>query len=163
MKTLILMRHAKSSWKDSTLDDHDRPLNSRGWQDAPKAAAALLPLLTPPALALCSTARRATQTLSEVISTGGFQGATFFTRELYLADAATILDVLRAQGGKAKTILLIAHNPGLEELAQALTGEQVPFPTAGIARIDLSIRTWKTLNLPVNASLAWQWRPGEKA
>src|SRR4029079_4472733 len=98
MKTLLVMRHAKSSWKDATLDDHDRPLKKRGQKAAPKMGALLCERGLVPDLIVSSTALRAVATSKAVAEACGYVREIQLVHDLYLADAKTCVEVLRTLG-----------------------------------------------------------------
>lgn len=127
MKTLILVRHAKSSWDDFSLTDFERPLNDRGKRDAPMMARRLQGLQLIPDALVSSTAKRARKT-AEVFARelGLAESAIHLTDELYLASPETIGRVVSAVDDRYQTIALFAHNPGITDFANQL----------GVARID---------------------------
>ena len=154
MKTLFLLRHAKSSWSDPSLPDEERPLAPRGR----RAAAALLRHLrvegVTPELVLCSPARRTLETFDRVATAFG-EGATLLVEdELYGASAE---DLVRRLGGVASTVasvMIIGHNPGLHDLAIFLagTGERgalqrlrTKLPTGALATFAVEHDSWRTL------------------
>lgn len=161
MRTLLLMRHAKSSWDDPELADHDRPLNKRGKRDAPRMGRLLLKEKLVPDAILTSTAVRARETARAVAEALEFDAEPQVDKDLYLAGPAEILTVLRRLDDDADRVMLIAHNPGLEDLLEALTGSRDSLPTAAIARIDLSVRRWKDLKSGTTGRLVALWRPKE--
>ena len=163
MRTLLLLRHAKSSWKHPELSDHDRPLNSRGKRDAPRMATLLAELRLRPELIVSSTAKRARRTAEAVAQRCAHEGLARLDRRLYLADPAAIVDIVREVGGRSPCILLVGHNPGLEALIVRLTGYVEPLPTSGLAHIDLPIRGWRSLRLTTRGRLVNLWRPKEIA
>jgi phosphohistidine phosphatase len=151
VKRLLLMRHAKSDWTDAVLEDHDRPLNDRGRRDAPRMGRLLAAEGLVPDLVVCSTAVRARQTLEGLAAGGGLgEAAVVHEASLYLASPGTILAVARAAvgdaGGEPERVLLIGHNPGMEELASRLAGRFVRFPTATVAVCDLATIDWADLD-----------------
>ncbi len=151
MTHLLLMRHAKSDWTDAVLEDHDRPLNDRGRRDAPRMGRLLAAEGLMPDLVVCSTAVRARQTLEGLAAGGGLgEAAVVHEASLYLASPGTILAVARAAvgdaGGEPERVLLIGHNPGMEELASRLAGRFVRFPTATVAVCDLATIDWADLD-----------------
>ena len=162
MKLLSILRHAKSSWKDSSLDDHDRPLNKRGLRDAPRVGEALVELQLLPDTILSSTARRARETALAVAEAAEFPEEIRFTRELYLATPQTYLELLRALPETSAHALVVGHNPGIEDLVAALTGEPEPMPTAALAVVELPIDAWKDLGPPPLGTLRTVWRPREQ-
>jgi phosphohistidine phosphatase len=161
VRTLLILRHAKSSWADPSLADHDRPLNKRGRRDAPRMGALLREEGLIPGLMLSSTARRARQTAEAVAEESGYEGNVLFTRELYRAHPDSIVRLLRRQPDERLTIMVLGHNPGLEDLLEILTGERQRLPTAALAQVALPISRWEVLGLETSGSLANLWRPKE--
>ena len=159
MKTLLLLRHAKSSWDDPELADHERPLNKRGKINAPRMGRLLHELELTPDLILSSTARRARQTAEIVADTSHYQDEVRLDGELYAAPAETIIAVLQGVEDTVSSVMVVAHNPGLEELLEALTGEASPLPTAALAQISLPIERWRELSDEVEGRLVNVWRP----
>jgi phosphohistidine phosphatase len=148
----MLLRHAKSSWSDSDLPDVDRPLAPRGERAARRIADYLRRSEIRPELVLCSPARRARQTLDAIEPTLGETCAVELSPDLYAASAETLLERLRDVPESADPVLLIGHNPGLEELALMLAdrGAGLPrlrekFPTAALATIVFDSDTWAGL------------------
>jgi phosphohistidine phosphatase len=156
MLNLILLRHAKSSW-DEPLDDYERPLSERGMQAAPRMGAALAALNVKPGLIICSGAARARETLHLVVDQlGPALPEIIYDDALYMASADVLLRRLRALGQHAvaaapPVVMLVGHNPGLEELALDLVGSgpteararmSAKFPTAGLAVIAFAADNW---------------------
>jgi len=148
MKTLILIRHAKSSWNTPGMSDFERVLNSRGLSDAPVMGERLSQRLTashqPLDMLLCSSAHRADQTARLLASALSFSDTAIdWHRELYLANPNTMLGLIRSLPDTANTVALVAHNPGITELAEQLTGEYFgDVPTCSIITISLPIKHW---------------------
>lgn len=161
MKTLLLMRHAKSSWKESDLADHERPLNKRGQKDAPRMGSILADRELIPQRILSSTAVRARQTAEAVLETAGYQGEVTYLDRLYLAEAEEYIAVLRELPDDIERVMVIGHNPGLETLLQLLSGLIEPLPTAVIAHLALPIQQWSELTPETNADIIDIWRPKE--
>ncbi len=162
MKTLLLLRHAKSSWKDESLTDHDRPLNKRGKKTAPLMGHLLRENNLVPELVVSSTAVRARTTAEAAAEACGYAGEITLTDELYLATAGEILRY--AQERTEETlgrIMLIGHNPGMEDLVNMLSGQREPFPTAALAAFELGIDSWRKLELGIEVKLKNLWRPRE--
>ncbi|MCC7274992.1 MAG: histidine phosphatase family protein [Alphaproteobacteria bacterium] len=145
-RTLVLLRHAKSSWNDGAADDFDRPLAPRGREAARRLAADLCALVRPD-LILCSTARRTRETLEPILAACSHDVQVRFERSLYLADAGSLLGVVRGLPATAGTALLVGHNPGMHELAAMLAGAGDPelrrrlegkFPTGAMAIIEIA-------------------------
>lgn len=159
MKTLLLLRHAKSSHKHPELPDHDRPLNKRGQLAAPRMGALLVAEGLVPDLIVCSTAARARATAGLVAQACGYAGEVRPAPQLYLAGPAAYLDVLRGLTGEYERVLVVGHNPGLEALVEALTGETVAMPTAALAQVTLSLSNWWDLTDDFQGRLANIWLP----
>jgi phosphohistidine phosphatase len=162
MRELLLLRHAKSSWADHGVRDHDRPLNPRGERDAPRIGAFLREVGRLPDLVLASSALRARSTAERVAAAAGLDPELVSVQEdLYLAAPGTLVDVVRRRAGAAQRVLVVAHNPGLEDLVEALAGRHERFPTAALAAFELNIDAWPDLALMSPARLDGLWRPKE--
>jgi phosphohistidine phosphatase len=162
MKTLLVLRHAKSSWNDAGLDDHERPLNARGRRDAPRMGDMLREQGLTPDRIISSDAERARLTAEAVADAAGYSGEILFDRKLYLASPPDIVGVLHnVAETNANIVMIVGHNPGLEELVGKLTGEHEDFPTAALAQIALPIDRWRDLKLSTRGALAGLWRPKE--
>lgn len=142
MKTLFLLRHAKSNWKDASLPDFERPLNERGQQSAPLMGKFMRRQKLRPDLILCSPAERARQTVALVIEAASFKAEMRYDERIYAASVARLLTVVSQIDESAGKVLLVGHNPGLEELVESLTGEVRHMPTASLAHITLNIEHW---------------------
>lgn len=161
MKILLIMRHAKSSWRDDGLSDHDRPLNKRGRRDAPRMARLLVEEGLTPDLIISSTALRAVGTAEAVADEGGYQVELEFRRDLYLAAAEASIEILRDFADDAAIVMLVGHNPGMEELIHDLHGDYMRMPTAAIAHVQLPIDTWSEMDEATEGELVHLWRPKE--
>ena len=161
MKTLLVLRHAKSSWNDSALDDHERPLNERGRRDAPRIGELVQEYELLPDVVISSDAVRAQLTAEALAEAAGYAGEILFDERLYLASPAEIILVLRTMREDAETIMIVGHNPGLEELVERLTGERQDMPTAALAQIGLPIDRWRDLKLSTRGTLLGHWQPRE--
>ncbi len=146
-KRLTLLRHAKSSWSDAGLDDRDRPLNKRGERDAPMMGRRLLQKNTRPSLILTSPAKRARQTVRLIAREIGYPMEFLQTEpELYLAEPATLLDVIAQQDNSFNDIVLCGHNPGITELTNQLSGKAIDnVPTCGMVFLEAEINGWDEL------------------
>ena len=142
MRTLWLLRHAKSSWDDPALPDHDRPLAPRGLKAGKRIRRWAADHEVRPDLVLCSTAARARETLALVQPALGSPGVRFEVG-LYHASAEFLLVRLRALDAHLDDVLLIGHNPGLHDLAHVLAppGPDA-VPTGALAELRLEIETW---------------------
>ena len=143
MKTLLIMRHAKSDYPADVHDDFDRPLNERGRKDLPRVGHLLAEYGPYPDAVLASSALRARQTAAGLAATLALPAkALHFDDALYLAPPAALAQQATTFPDSAQTGLLIAHNPGLEGWIQQVSGAQIRLPTAGLAAIALSAFSW---------------------
>ncbi|MDR6114217.1 MULTISPECIES: histidine phosphatase family protein [unclassified Sphingomonas] len=149
MKTLTLLRHAKSSWDDPVARDFDRPLNAKGRRAAAMMGRHLKSLGMAFDHILASPAVRVIETLDEVWSGYGRKLAPVWDKALYLASSASLLDQVHALPDACDHVLMVGHNPGLEDLVLDLTrdGElrervEEKYPTATVAQLTLPITRW---------------------
>lgn len=161
MLRLLLVRHAKSSWKDPALDDHERPLNERGLRDAPRMAEALVARVPRVGLILSSPARRARDTAATFARRYGIHGAAFrVEQQLYTAGPEEFGVLLRDQP-LVETLMLVGHSTGMDTffrlLAPQLDGE---FPTCTVACLNLPISRWSEFRFQP-APRAWKLMPRE--
>jgi len=161
MKTLLILRHAKSSWKDPGLDDHDRPLNKRGKRDAPRIGKLLHQHHLQPDVILSSSAKRARKTAAKVAKAYGYEGIIELDGELYLAAPDGLLRVLQDVPDRHDCVMLVGHNPGLEQLIELLTGTVTRLPTSALARLRVAIESWSDVAPTTHAELIDIWRPRE--
>jgi phosphohistidine phosphatase len=162
MKTLLIMRHAKSSWKHPELADRDRPLNKRGEKDAPHMGKVLKHADILPQLIYTSTAVRSSKTAETVAEKIGYKKEIIYKDALYMAEPLQIVDVLRETPDEIKRVMIVGHNPGMEGLAQMLSRKVETLGTSAIACIKLPIEHWSDLNLEVEGKLVKVWEPKEK-
>lgn len=157
------MRHAKSSWKDPNLSDHDRPLNKRGKRDAPRMGRLLHDRDLVPDLIVSSTAKRARKTAAKVAEACRYDEhhEVVYVPELYATHPAGYQKVLRDIPSDVQTVLLVGHNPEQEEFVEQITGAHERLPTAAIARIELSVDNWSELSETTKGELLRVWRPKE--
>ena len=161
MKTLLVLRHGKSSWNDPALDDHERPLNKRGRRDGSRMGKLVRKYGLMPDVVISSEAVRARLTAEAVVQAARYAGEILLDQQLYMASPADILSLLRTVRENAETVMIVGHNPGLEELVTQLTGEQQDLPTAALAQIALPIDQWRDLKLSTRGTLLGHWRPKE--
>jgi phosphohistidine phosphatase len=161
MKTLLILRHAKSAWGDPALEDHDRPLNKRGRESAPKMGELLRKENLRPNLILSSTALRARKTAELVAQACSYTGALELESSLYAAPPEAYIRVLSAVPDLYQNVMVVGHNPGLEELVRDLTGKIEPLPTAALAYVRLPIQHWAELAEDAAGELVHVWRPKE--
>ncbi len=146
MKTLFIMRHAKSSWDDSNLSDFERPLNNRGLKTAPLMGEVMLKNNFTPEIIVSSPAMRARQTAELVKDSAAFEADILFDERIYEASAMSLLEVVSGIADEYTSAMIVGHNPGFENLVRVLTGKIEPMPTAALAVIDLEINSWKEIN-----------------
>lgn len=161
MKSLLVLRHAKSDWDDPEIADQDRPLNKRGRRDAARMGRLLKDEHLLPDLIITSTAKRARETVEGVVDESGYVGAVVTKAVFYLASPATYLRVLREVSDNPSRVMVVGHNPGLEELVQSLTGTSTTIPTATLAEISLGLSEWSELGEDTRGDLVALWRPRE--
>jgi len=161
MKTLLIMRHAKSSWDNANMSDHDRPLNKRGRQDAPRMGRFLRQQALMPDLIITSTAERALATAEAVALAGDYEGEIKVTRGFYHAGPETCLEALGAVPDEYERVMVVGHNPGMEELIEQLTGHAERFTTGNVAHVQLPIHRWQELSDETQGELIDLWRPRE--
>ena len=150
MKTLTLVRHAKSSWDHPELDDRDRPLNKRGERDAPIMGQRIAAAGIRPSLIIASPATRAWST-AKIIANEISYPREFLQREskLYHASVDTMLDVLVAQDTEFHSIMLVGHNPGMTTFANYLSpGITNNLPTAGVLSVSFEQDDWNLYSAP---------------
>lgn len=161
MKNLLLMRHAKSSWKAATLPDHQRPLNRRGKQDAPRMGRHLQAQGISLDAILCSTAVRARETAGGFLREYTFEGEVHYFDDLYQAGPEMILTLLKQLPDDVDAAMVIAHNPGLDDFLEMVCDEYEHMPTACVAYIKLPIERWPDLREGTRGKLADFWKPRE--
>lgn len=159
MKTLLLMRHAKSSWKDEQLPDHERPLTKRGKRNAPRMGRLLREAEQVPDLILASSAKRAVDTAESVADQCRYKGEIKVCDELYAAPLEAVVQVVQSLDSPYERVLVVGHNPGLEELLEKLTGKAESLPTAAVAQVALPVQAWQELTLDTGGQLVSLWRP----
>ncbi|MGH7576031.1 MAG: SixA phosphatase family protein [Longimicrobiales bacterium] len=151
MKTFYLLRHAKSSWSDESLDDFERPLAPRGAKAAPRVATYMKAEGWIPDVVLCSAARRAVETLELISPVLGLDSSARIDRDLYLAEPEIMLQRLRGLPDTAASVLMIGHNPGAETVARRLCGDgrqkavrrlHKKYPTAALAVLTFPTDSW---------------------
>jgi phosphohistidine phosphatase len=159
MKTLLILRHGKSSWKHGYLADHDRPLKKRGIRDARRIGELLKDEGLTPEITLSSSAKRAKDTAELVIEFYHQIVRVQHHRTLYHGYPSDYIELLGSLEDSYKIVMVVGHNPGLEELLFTLTGVNESMPTAGLAHVELGINNWGELNLSVNGLLKNFWYP----
>jgi len=158
VKTVYLLRHAKSDWDDANLKDHERPLSERGKKAAPQMAAYIKKQKYKPDIILCSTARRTVETFDALKEELGESLTVRFEDAIYLADPHKLLERLTWLDDGMKSAMIIGHNPGMAQLALQLTRSpedsdeeklhkrmREKFSTAALAVIKIPIKAWADL------------------
>ncbi len=161
MKTLLIMRHAKSSWAHPELADFDRPLNDRGMRDAPRMGAHLEEQGLAPDVIISSTANRAKSTAEIVAEHCGYEGEIRFHKHLYHGMPRDYFRSIGPLSASMKCCLVVGHNPGLEQLVENLTDYYETMPTAAIAIVECAIEDWALLEVEGPFKLREVWRPKE--
>ena len=165
MKTLTLVRHAKSSWKDSSLSDRDRPLSKRSERDVPIMARRIVEAGIRPSLIVCSPAVRAWTTAKAIAGEIGYP-IEFLQREnkLYLASLDDLLDVLVSQDNGFNSLMLVGHNPGLTTFANYLSpGITNNVPTAGVMSVSFEREDWNLYERPEMELLTYDYPKKNRA
>jgi len=158
VRTILLLRHAKSDWSDASADDHDRPLAPRGQRASERLGRALAALGPCPGAVLTSSAQRARETAQRVLAGAGWSCPLREDRELYLTSPAVVRQRIREQSNDATTLLVVGHEPVWSELAAELTGGRIKLPTGAVARIDLAVERWSDV-APGTGTLLWLLTP----
>jgi len=161
MRTLLIPRHAKSSWDDPNQDDYDRPLNKRGRKEAKSVGKFMRARKLLPELVLTSTAERARETVELWQRKSHYGGPVEAVRDFYLAPPDRYLEALAALGTRCSSVMLVGHNPGLEELVLRLTGVAQQLPTAALVELHLAHASWDRVGEQAGVTLANIWRVKE--
>lgn len=159
MKTLLIMRHAKSSWEKEGQSDHKRPLNDRGLRDAPRMGEFLVKQGFTADAILTSSAKRAQRTAEAVAKAMHRVEQVEAIDALYLANPLVYLASLRHVSDDARVVLIVGHNPGISEWATKLTRKLVELPTAAIAHVTLPIDAWSAIDGGTPGMLLDLWLP----
>lgn len=148
MKTLILVRHAKSDWEDNTVKDFDRDLSIRGRRTAPKMANHLKIDGFNPELIVCSKAKRAVETLSYIIEQLEIdEGDIIYSDEVYEASVRVLLGVINQLPPTFDSVAIVGHNPGITYLTELITGEEIGnVPTFGVVKINFDLNSWEEVS-----------------
>ena len=145
MKSLLLLRHAKSSWDDASLSDFERPLNERGRRTAPFMGELMKQRGVSPDIIVSSPAERAKETATLVKESAGIAAEIRFDPSIYEASPDDLRKVVSALDDKYITAMLVGHNPGIEAFIHFLTGHPERMPTAALAVIELEIEKWNEI------------------
>ena len=161
MKIVLLMRHAKSSWKDPGLADHDRPLNKRGKRDAPRMGDLLNAEDLIPDAIYCSTARRAKSTVDGLLKNCNFVGEVNYTESLYHGGPDDFFEIISNLPDEIQTVMLVGHNPDMEYFLDLTCDVQEHIPTASIAVIEFPLDNWAEITHEEEGKLVHLWKPRE--
>jgi phosphohistidine phosphatase len=157
--TLLLMRHAKSDWANENLSDHDRPLNKRGRRDSPRIAQWIAEQDLRPDRVLCSSSCRTRETVSLLHETWKTESDTRFMESLYLGSPETIFRTIANEGDDAARLLVVAHNPGMSQLATAMARQPIEMPTAAVAVFRIDAESWDAFGSDTTLQLTHLIRP----
>ena len=161
MKKILIMRHAKSSWKDAEIADHERPLKKRGLKDAAYIGKVLKNKKLIPDKIISSNAVRAADTAAIVADKCGYKKEIDYTNKLYMAESGAILELIHGQPDSIKILMVIGHNPGMEALVQVLSRKVESLSTASVAYFQADIKSWKDLKQGTKLKLKKFWQPSE--
>jgi len=158
MRTLYLLRHAKSSWKETNLADFDRPLSGRGRKAAETVGSFLKDKEINLDLVVSSPAVRARQTIELVLRAAKMKPELRLDERIYEATAERLLEVVSQLENEHKAVLLVGHNPGMQELLLLLTGQNEEYPTAALSKIAFKNLKWAEVGNR-KGSLEWIVKP----
>lgn len=165
-RIVYVLRHAKSGWSDPGLADHDRPLSGRGRRSATEVAASFAADQLEPQLVLCSSAERARQTLAPIRDVLPADTPILIEGGLYLATADALLDRVRSLDDGVGSVLVVGHNPGLQDLVNTLAGPAVPgpaeLPTAALVTIPVKAARWTHLGPETAGPVSIRLHPGRR-
>lgn len=161
MKTLLLLRHGKSSWKDTALSDHDRPLKKRGREAAQRMGRLFVELSFVPDHILSSSAARAQETAQLAVEAAKYLGEVETIPGLYHADPQSLVAILSHVPDRFTSVLIIGHNPGLEDWLARLIGRRETLSTAALAQVELPLDSWLDFSPDTHGELKGLWRPSE--
>lgn len=148
MKKLFIIRHAKSSWSDTTLDDINRPLNKRGLKDAPFMARLLNDKNIIPNLMICSPSLRTKLTLKFFMDELNYDKEIIYKEEIYEAPMENIFEVVKNIDNSFETVFLFGHNPGLNEFVNFICNANIEnIPTCGIVELEFDIDLWENISI----------------
>jgi phosphohistidine phosphatase len=158
MKTLFLVRHAKSSWDDTALSDKDRPLNDRGRRDAPKMGKRLAKRDVRPDLILSSPAMRALTTAQIIATALDYRLEDIVVNHrLYAGEVDDLLNVIAKLGDKPERVMVFGHNPELTDLAHRLSNEITHMPTCAVAAFTFDTKSWSSIGGATLAAVAFDY------
>lgn len=168
MRTLYILRHAKSDWGNESLRDFDRPLNGRGRKAAKAMGCEMRERGIAPDLVLLSPSARTTETLARVEEGFGAEFEKVEEQSIYLAEAGTLLDLIKSAPAKSERLMVVGHNPGMQELVRALANgppnlleeARTKFPTGALVEISFDVSDWPDVS-PGRGSIRSFLKPRE--
>ncbi|MDD5369483.1 MAG: histidine phosphatase family protein [Anaerolineaceae bacterium] len=163
MKTLILVRHAKSEQKNYKGKERNRPITKKGERYTRRLVEHLKSREIIPQMIVSSPVKRASQTAEIIKEQGEFGGKIKYRDGLYMTEADELVKVIQKLPKKVDCVLIVGHNPGLESLIPLMTHEIIALPHAGMAYISIPVEQWKEINRDTCAQLVDSWNPGESA
>lgn len=158
MKTLFLLRHAKSSWKDDSVPDFNRPLKRRGEREATVVGKYLKTTIEAPELVLCSTAVRTRDTVDLIMKATKWATEVRYDQRIYEASGLRLGEIISQIDNDRRVALLVGHNPGLEELLLLLTSATETLPAATVAKVTLKTTKWSNA-IDKRATIEWVVKP----
>ena len=160
-KTLLILRHAKSSWKNEKLKDIDRPLKHRGEEDAIVIGKVLTMAELVPQVILSSPAERAKRTAELVAAEAKFKGGLTLVDSFYMGEPENYIKELKQLPDEIERVMIVGHNPGLEALLQLMDGKVNSLPTGSLAYLVLDIKHWADLTKGTVGELISFWEADE--
>ena len=160
-KTLLILRHAKSSWNNEKIKDFDRPLKHRGEESAKLIGKVLVMEELVPQVILSSPAQRAKQTAELVAEESKFKGELKFVESYYMGEPDDYITALKELPDEIERVMIVGHNPGLEAFLQLLDGKVDSLPTGSLAYLVLDIKHWADLTKSTAGDLISFWEPDE--
>ena len=159
MKTLILMRHAKSSWKDHNISDADRPLKKRGKKDTQAMAKIMLEKELVPQKIMASSAKRARRTAEILVEETKANITPEVLDQLYMAEIQVYMDLIKSLPDDLERVMIVGHNPDLECLVQMLSNQIESLPAGAMAVLSMPIKSWKDLSPEIKCDLVDLYKP----
>ncbi len=161
MNYLMLLRHAKSSWKDSSLDDIERPLNKRGLSDAPQMGELIEREGWGPDQIICSPARRAIKTAELVAKGADYRDEIEVEESLYFSGTDAYIRVIQRQSEYVERLMIVGHNPDIEDLYGRLSGDSIHYSTCTLSIIEFELDSWRSFRLNSACKVLEFWSPKE--
>lgn len=159
MSTLLVLRHAQAAPETPSSSDKERALTEHGRRAAARMGRLVKDEGLLPDLVLSSSARRTRETVSEFRDASGYAGPIHYLDELYLAEVSNIVDVIAARAGASRRVLLVGHNPGLEDFVARLTGESVSLSPAALVECTFDLASFRALGDGQQGRLERLFRP----